>query len=232
MAAALRVPGLDPTTKLVLIGIANHDGDGGAWPAIDTLCGYAGASRRTVQRCIAKLVELGLVTVHVNDGGTAKTRNDRRPNRYDVHLDGASPVAPRPVSRGATGDRTGCHSRDTRTVLEPSIPSPSEKAGQSDAQLIANAYWDYVKDLTGKPPVGIGNQALRKMVEPALSAGYTPVDVKHALKAMYENRRPFTRQVLEEHLDGRADRPRVANASKFATGSAAIAALAARGENT
>ena len=43
---ALRVQELTPTDKLVLIGIANHDGDGGSWPSIATLAMYAASYTR------------------------------------------------------------------------------------------------------------------------------------------------------------------------------------------
>ena len=82
---ALRVQDLTPTDKLVLIGIANHDGDGGSWPAVSTLAMYAGVSERTVQRAIAALQQRGLINVETNAGGTMHTRNDRRPNFYTIN---------------------------------------------------------------------------------------------------------------------------------------------------
>lgn len=74
------------TAKLVLIGIANHDGDGGSWPSIATLARYANTTERSVQRAIAQLVLLGEVVVHENAGGTSETRGGYRPNRYDIHI--------------------------------------------------------------------------------------------------------------------------------------------------
>lgn len=75
------------TTKLVLLGIANHDGDGGAWPSIATLARYANASERSVQRAISELVRLGEITVAYQEGGGAKADDRYRPNRYDVALE-------------------------------------------------------------------------------------------------------------------------------------------------
>jgi hypothetical protein len=51
------------TPKVVLIGIANHDGDGGAWPAISTLAKYANVDERNVRKAIDKLVMLREVRV-------------------------------------------------------------------------------------------------------------------------------------------------------------------------
>lgn len=92
------------TAKLVLLGIANHDGDGGAWPTIATLTKYAAANRRNVQKAIETLKGLGELRVHVQAGGTADLDDYSRPNRYDV-LVACPPWC----------DRSKNH-RDTRTV--------------------------------------------------------------------------------------------------------------------
>ncbi|WP_164775202.1 helix-turn-helix domain-containing protein [Nocardioides pantholopis] len=86
------------TDKLVLLGIANHAGDGGAWPSITTLAKYANVHERNVQRALDKLVELGEVAVYRNDGGDHRTKTWARPNRYDVL-----------VACPATCDRTANH---------------------------------------------------------------------------------------------------------------------------
>ncbi|MEU5788778.1 helix-turn-helix domain-containing protein [Micromonospora purpureochromogenes] len=55
---------LRPNERLVLVAIAahtNHDGD--AWPSVATIAEYAGVSTRTVQRALAKLVQLGRLVV-------------------------------------------------------------------------------------------------------------------------------------------------------------------------
>lgn len=72
------------TDKLVLIGIANHDGDGGAWPSVGTLAKYANVSPRSVNRSLDKLRELGEVIVYLQAGGTRHTADHKRPNRYEV----------------------------------------------------------------------------------------------------------------------------------------------------
>jgi len=74
------------TAKLVLIGIANHDGDGGAWPKIETLAMYAGVSTRSVQYAIRELESLGEIKVEHQQGGDEKVRADRKPNRYTFTL--------------------------------------------------------------------------------------------------------------------------------------------------
>lgn len=74
------------TTKLVLVGIANHDGDGGAWPSVATLAKYANASERTVQYAIKQLETLGEIRRHFQDGGRASMWDHLRPNRYEILL--------------------------------------------------------------------------------------------------------------------------------------------------
>ncbi len=69
--------------RLVLIGIANHQGDAGAWPSLATLSKYAGGiTVRNVRKAIADLVELGELAVSVQ--GATHIPKSRRPNRYDV----------------------------------------------------------------------------------------------------------------------------------------------------
>lgn len=72
--------------KVILIGIANHDGDGGSWPSVGTLARYANVTERTVQRHINTLIELGEVERVMNDGGTHRTPSHMRPNLYKILL--------------------------------------------------------------------------------------------------------------------------------------------------
>lgn len=72
--------------KLVLIGIANHDGDGGAWPSVATLARYAGVDRSNVQRAVKKLESLHEIRRRLQAGGDANTPVDRRPNLYEFVL--------------------------------------------------------------------------------------------------------------------------------------------------
>jgi hypothetical protein len=124
------------TDKVVLLGIANHDGDGGSWPAIATLAKYANVNERNTQKSIERLIELGEIRRHMQQGGNAKTRPDKRPNRYEVlvrcpadcdgssqHRNGVS----RADERGVVSDINGVSfptergdASDTLTILEPS----------------------------------------------------------------------------------------------------------------
>lgn len=55
---------LKPTERLVLLAIAAHsNGNGEAWPSVATIADHVGCSTRTVQRALAKLVQLGRLVV-------------------------------------------------------------------------------------------------------------------------------------------------------------------------
>lgn len=72
------------TAKVVLLGIANHAGDGGSYPYVPTLARYANVSERQVQRALEELVALGELQIEYNQGGGRHTRADERPNLYEV----------------------------------------------------------------------------------------------------------------------------------------------------
>jgi hypothetical protein len=96
--------------KLVLLGIANHFGDNGAWPSISTLARYANASERSVKRDIQELVELGELTVEVNSapmGGQYKT------NLYWINVDSGVTVQ---VSRGDSSGKSGVTPVGTQNI--------------------------------------------------------------------------------------------------------------------
>ena len=86
LAIALNHSRAKGTAKVVLLGIANHDGDGGAWPSIGTLARYANVDARTVQRAIDSLEKLGEVKRIVQGGGTHLTSDAHRPNLYRLTL--------------------------------------------------------------------------------------------------------------------------------------------------
>lgn len=84
VAIALHHSRAKGAAKLVLIGIANHDGDGGSWPSMATLAKYAGVTPDQARRLVRKLQELREVRVLVQQGGLAETPDHLRPNRYEV----------------------------------------------------------------------------------------------------------------------------------------------------
>lgn len=86
LAIALHHSRAKGAAKLVLIGIANHDGDGGAWPSVATLAKYAHVTERNVQKAVKELEALGEVRRLVSEGGLHSTANHLRPNLYKFLL--------------------------------------------------------------------------------------------------------------------------------------------------
>jgi hypothetical protein len=70
--------------RLVLLAIADAaDAHGGnAWPSQETVAHMARVSTRTVRRLVTDLEALGELEVLEHAGGTAHTRDDRRPHLY------------------------------------------------------------------------------------------------------------------------------------------------------
>ncbi|MDF2826880.1 MAG: hypothetical protein K0R01_163 [Mycobacterium sp.] len=86
MAIALHHSRAKGTARLVLLGIANHDGDGGAWPTVKTLAKYAACSVSQVQRNVAELERLGEIKRFIQAGGDHNCAPHDRPNRYHFLL--------------------------------------------------------------------------------------------------------------------------------------------------
>jgi hypothetical protein len=116
MAIALHHSRATGSAKLVLLGIANHDGDGGAWPSVATLARYAAVTPRNAQKAIDRLVELREIVRELNAGGTASTSNYTRPNLYRFVL-----------SCPPTCDHTSRHMTKRQLVIEE-LPDPLSAA--------------------------------------------------------------------------------------------------------
>lgn len=145
MALVLNHSAAKGTAKVILLGIANHDGDGGAWPSIATLARYANVDERNVRRAIVGLVRLGELRVDAQAGGLPETADHARTNRYHVLVrcpDGCdrgpghrvTPTSPggadiegdrgAPAPGGDTGARGGEGGSAPRGVA-PAPPEPS-----------------------------------------------------------------------------------------------------------
>jgi hypothetical protein len=86
MAIALHHSRATGTAKLVLLGIANHDGDGGAYPSMRTLAKYGACNVRNARKAVERLAALGEIRVFVQRGGELDWDDHLRPNRYEVLL--------------------------------------------------------------------------------------------------------------------------------------------------
>lgn len=115
LAAVLHHSRARGTAKLVLLGIANHQGDGGAWPAITTLARYANVHSRNVVKALRQLEALGeLRTLH-QGGGLAAQADETRPNLYQV-------LVTCPADCDGSGQHRTTQSRRSHPVTLPLWP--------------------------------------------------------------------------------------------------------------
>ncbi|MBO1770468.1 helix-turn-helix domain-containing protein [Agrococcus sp. TF02-05] len=160
MAIALNHSKAEGAAKLVLLGIANHDGDGGAWPSVARLARYAHISPRNVQKALARLEELREIKREINAGGDRQTASHMRPNLYHflltcpVGCDGSRNHRMRngqePLPIEGVSPATGGVASDVGGV-SPATPEPSTNPSQdipSPTQAIAR---EALCDTTGQP---------------------------------------------------------------------------------
>ena len=122
MAIALHHSRAKGTAKLVLLGIANHDGDGGAWPSVASLKRYAGGiDRRAIQRALQTLEELGEIKRRIQAGGTVDMVDALRPNYYEFLL---TCPAHCDHTRNHRDVRKALISFETEDDLDPAVVAP------------------------------------------------------------------------------------------------------------
>ena len=141
-----------PRAKLVLLGIANHQGDMGAYPAIATLARYANCSERSVKRDIQELVDLGELKREKNAspmGSRYKT------NLYWVIVQGVTGETPleslgvtAQVTRGDSSGNLGvtalAHEPSIKPIKEPVnlLPKNKSATGVSEDFKPSSKAWD------------------------------------------------------------------------------------------
>lgn len=175
----------NPTTKWVLAGIANHDGDGGSWPTIATLAKYALCSERTAQRAVAELVALGEVEVVAQAGGTREWRADKRPNLYRFLL-----------RCPANCDRSSNHRLHQVAAATPSHGVTPTTPGDADGVSPVTERGD-TGDVDGvTPPVERGDATVspKPSLEPSMEGG------GHAAPASTSTNRPGSTPLRSHHL--------------------------------
>lgn len=140
--------------KLVLIGIANHQGEQGAWPSIETLARYANSSERSVMRDIQELEELGELVVERN---AAPIRGQYRPNLYWVNV--SSGVTD--FASGVTDSPSGVTDEVVRgdTVVTLNLNNPKEKLKELNVHF--EEFWKTYPRKQGK---GEARRAFAKAV--------------------------------------------------------------------
>jgi len=118
--------------RLVLLAIADQQGENGAWPSIATLAERANASERSIKRDLVELEQLGELIIERQGGeGYAQYKT----NRYWVNLpgvtDGATGVTDS-VTRGDSSGNPGVTTVGPQTLkrtLKETINTAEKKKG-------------------------------------------------------------------------------------------------------
>jgi hypothetical protein len=147
MALVLHHSRAKGTAKLVLLGIANHQGDGGAWPHVATLARYANVTERAVQDAIAKLVKAGELAVHAQAGGPRYMPDHERPNRYDVLV--SCPI----TCDRTTNLRNRSYPQPTLDLSDSSGSDPVKLASPGEADFTPGGEEDFTHNRPTQPPV-------------------------------------------------------------------------------
>lgn len=70
----------------MLLAIADHEGDGGAWPSMDTLARRGRVTKDAARKIVRRLEDRGEITTEINGGGGLRTAAHMRTNRYEVNV--------------------------------------------------------------------------------------------------------------------------------------------------
>lgn len=105
----------DGRARLVLLAIADHQGEIGAWPSIATIAKMVNSSERSVQRDIQYLQSIGELRVEVQN---APTRQQYKSNLYWVTLPGVTAGVTESQS-GVTDLASGVTAGGALTLIEP-----------------------------------------------------------------------------------------------------------------
>lgn len=230
MTAVLHHSRAKGTNKLILLGIANHEGDGGAWPTIETLAKYGACSRSKVKQALAELAAMDEIRIDRQAGGNADTRADRRPNRYRVMIfcpqecdgswqhrvgDGGHTGNPRrddghfldggqnQAERGSLFTATGVTRLTPNRPIEPSNVEPSvAAAAEATAQTESQRANSITKTYAELVPLS-NFPAIAGIVRKAIRANrYSDEEITEALERMARDGRPVTTDALRIELEG------------------------------
>jgi hypothetical protein len=137
MNAVWRHSKAEGRARLVLLAIADHQGEIGAWPSLATLAKMVNASERSVQRDIDYLQNIGELEVHYQQ---APTRTHYKSNLYFVKLAGVTelPTGVTNTDRGVTNTATGVTAGVVQTLIEPLL----EPLSNSHVSEMFTEFWN------------------------------------------------------------------------------------------
>ena len=122
----------DGRARLVLLAIADHQGEIGAWPSISTLAKMVNSSERSVQRDIQHLQSIGELKVEVQN---APTKSQYKSNLYWVNLPG--------VTAGVTESQSGVTDSAIRgdTVVVQNLNRTITEPSKAQTEKLFDEFW-------------------------------------------------------------------------------------------
>lgn len=156
----------DGRARLVLLAIADHQGEIGAWPSISTLAKMVNSSERSVQRDIQYLQSIGELTVEVQN---APTRQQYKSNLYWVTLPGVTAGVTESQS-GVTETASGVTARGVQTLIEPLLETNNLTNAQSE-QLFVEFWNAYPRKLDKAKAFRAFRSAIKRATFPEIMAG-------------------------------------------------------------
>lgn len=208
-----RCPGVSKaavmSVALALADVVNDTHGNQFYGSVDRLAVKARVTRKQAGTVIAHLVDAGVIALVQRRPGRSTLYRwlGVNPSRSDPGADSGGESI-RPETRVDPTRDPKETVNDTQEALDGLAAPESPPDAKGRALVTATWYYEGVKARTGKPPIGITFIAVAKIAEAALKGGWTEREVRAALRAVYDEGRTLTRQVLEAHLDGRARRRR------------------------
>lgn len=135
MNAVWRESKADGRARLVLLAIADHQGEIGAWPSISTLARMVNASERSVQRDIQHLQSIGELKVEVQN---APTRSQYKSNLYWVNLPSVATGVTN-ATAGVTESASGVTAGGVQTLIEP---LPKVNLTHAQNEKLFDEFWN------------------------------------------------------------------------------------------
>jgi hypothetical protein len=159
--------------RLVLLAIADHQGEIGAWPSLKTLAKMVNSSERSVQRDIQTLQELGELSVEIQN---APTKQQYKSNLYWVTLAGVTDLRSGVTNAqsGVTESSSGVTAGGVQTLIEPLLePLPNLRDSEEEEFLKSfNQFWElYPKKIDKGRAVKDFRSALKRASFESIIAG-------------------------------------------------------------
>lgn len=147
------------TSRLVLLSIANHvDPSGEGWAYVSTILREANVHLASYHRAIPALTALGELQRLTNEGGSARTRPDARPNHFRLTKFAlargrqlADPVGKRPPQGAQEGPPQDDYPATSAGCSPIALPDIAIQEPLKSTRGMFDLFWDRYPRKVGKP---------------------------------------------------------------------------------